>query len=71
MTTPLAMEPVAWTAEMITPAGDITAPLLRREVTLDPGHGAVQSAMLHVSSLGVFEAFVNGVPVAVFPTLAA
>ena len=35
---------------------------MRREVTLDPGHGEVVSAWLHASSLGVFEAFVDGVP---------
>ena len=50
--------PVQWTASMISPAEDLTgAPLLRREVKLDPGHGAVASAWLHASSLGVFEAY--------------
>ena len=33
-------------------------------MTLDEGHGAVATAVLHVSSLGIFEAFVDGVPVA-------
>ena len=50
---------------MISPPVDsfASAPLLRREVTLDKGHGAVSSAVLHVSSQGIFEAFVDGVPV--------
>ena len=49
---------------MISPAEELVgAPLLRREVTLDDGHGAVASATLHVSSLGIFEAYVDGVPV--------
>ncbi len=48
---------------MISPAEEVAgAPSLRREVTLDPGHGEVVSAWLHASSLGVFEAFVDGVP---------
>ena len=48
---------------MISPAEELTgAPLLRRELALDPGHGEVMSAWLHASSLGVFEAFVDGVP---------
>ena len=55
---------VTWQASMISPAEELVgAPLLRREVTLDDGHGAVASATLHVSSLGIFEAFVDGVPV--------
>ena len=55
--------PLPWTASMISPAEDVTgAPSMRREVTLDPGHGEVVSAWLHASSLGVFEAFVDGVP---------
>jgi len=46
---------------MISPAGDFAgAPLLRTQFALDPGHGAVTSAELMVSSLGVFEAFLNG-----------
>lgn len=56
--------PVQWLAAMISPIDDFDgAPLLRKEVTLDSGHGAVVSAELHVSSLGVYEASVNGVPV--------
>jgi alpha-L-rhamnosidase len=57
--------PLQWTASMISPAEELAgAPLLRREVTLDQGPGEVTSAWLHASSLGVFEAFVDGVPVA-------
>ena len=49
---------------MITPIVELgTAPLFRREVELDAGHGAVTSAALHISSLGVFEASLNGTPV--------
>ena len=52
-----------WTARMITPAVNLNAPLFRKELTLEPGHGAVRTAVLHVSSLGVFEARLNGRPV--------
>jgi len=49
---------------MITPAADIgSAPLFRRELALATGHGAVESAVLHVTALGVFEAAINGRPV--------
>lgn len=50
---------------MITPVVEIaSAPLFRREVRLDTGHGSVAAATWHVSSLGVFEARVDGRPVA-------
>jgi len=50
-----------WTASMITPVVELgTAPIFRKEVELDPDHGAVTSATLHISSLGVYEAFLNG-----------
>jgi len=50
-----------WSAAMISPADDFAgAPLLRAEFGLDNGHGAVVSAKLAVSSLGIFEAYVNG-----------
>lgn len=56
--------PVTWSASMITPYADLgSAPLFRKEVELDSGHGAVESAVLHVSSLGVFEAAIDGTPV--------
>ena len=52
-----------WSAVMISPADDFAgAPLLRAEFALDDGHGAVVGAELAVSSLGVFEAYVNGHP---------
>src|SRR5204862_2729558 len=38
--------------------------LLRREVSLDPGHGAVTEARLYASACGVFTATINGAPVA-------
>jgi alpha-L-rhamnosidase len=50
-----------WSAAMISPVDDFSgAPLLRAEFALDDGHGAVVSAELAVSSLGVFEAYLNG-----------
>ena len=56
--------PVHWSASMISPTEDVgSAPPLRGEVRLETGHGAVASAELHVSALGVFEASVNGRPV--------
>ena len=56
--------PVQWTATMISPVEDLDgAPLLRKEVVLDQGHGDVTDARLHVSALGVFEATLNGAPV--------
>ena len=54
---------VVWTARMITPAVDLVAPVFRREIALDDGHGVVTSAVLHVSSLGVHECSIDGVPV--------
>ncbi len=54
------MTEVAWQAQMVTPVVDLTAPVFRRVVALDPDHGAVASALLHVSSLGVHECTVDG-----------
>jgi alpha-L-rhamnosidase len=46
---------------MISPARDFAgALLLRTQFALDDSHGAVTSAKLAVSSLGIFEAFLNG-----------
>ena len=46
---------------MITPRVELgTAPLFRKEFALDAGHGAGRSARLAISSLGVFEARLNG-----------
>ncbi len=54
-----------WSAALIVPDQDFDgAPLLRREFELEQGHGEVASATLHASAHGVFEAFVNGQPVA-------
>ena len=53
--------PSEWSAAMISPVDDFAgAPLLRAEFALDDSHGAVVSAELAVSSLGVFEAYLNG-----------
>ena len=57
-----ATTPHTWTARMIGSPEHSQAPLLRRELTLDPGHGAVTSAVWRVSARGVVEATVNGVP---------
>jgi alpha-L-rhamnosidase len=46
---------------MITPLVEFdSAPLLRREFDLETGHGAVSSAELIVTALGVVEPYVNG-----------
>jgi alpha-L-rhamnosidase len=50
-------------AVLISPAEDLNAPLLRTELTLEPGHGPVARAELRASAHGVFEAHLNGVPV--------
>ncbi len=53
-----------WSASGIVPDDDFAgAPLLRREFELEPGHGPVARAVLFATAHGVFEAFVNGVPV--------
>src|SRR3954469_9846514 len=57
------MAGVSWTARMITSAVDLVAPVFRRSVELEPGHGGVASAVLHVSSLGVHECCLDGDPV--------
>jgi alpha-L-rhamnosidase len=56
--------PTTFSAAMITPAVELgSAPLFREELQLDSGHGAVRSAVLHISSLGVVDASLNGRPV--------
>ena len=56
--------PHTWTASMIAADEDFAgAPLLRREVTRDEGHGAVVSATLRVTSCGIVEAFLGDEPV--------
>jgi alpha-L-rhamnosidase len=52
-----------WSAAMITPGSDHPAPRLRREFSLEPGHGPVSSARWRVSAHGVVEAYLNGEPV--------
>jgi alpha-L-rhamnosidase len=52
-----------WTAPFIAADADAafgSAPILRREFTLDDGHGAVTAATLDVSALGVVEAWLGG-----------
>ncbi|WP_133766747.1 family 78 glycoside hydrolase catalytic domain [Amnibacterium kyonggiense] len=49
---------------MIAPSTALdSAPLLRKEFTLEPGHGAVVRARLALSALGIVEATINGRPV--------
>lgn len=58
------MTSTPWLAAMITPEQDFDgAPLLRKEFTLDEGHGGVLKAMLRATAFGVYEAFLNGAPV--------
>jgi alpha-L-rhamnosidase len=53
-----------WTADLIAPNEDLDgAPLLRKEFSLDPGHGDVTSATLHVTAHGIVEPTLNGAPV--------
>ncbi|WP_233265609.1 alpha-L-rhamnosidase [Leifsonia sp. AG29] len=53
-----------WQARMIAAGEDFDrAPLLRREFTLDAGHGAVARATLRLTAQGVVEAWLNGRPV--------
>jgi hypothetical protein len=55
---------MSWHARMISADEDFDgAPLLRREFSLEEGHGAVRSASLTLSALGVVEARLNGRPV--------
>ncbi|MGP0030029.1 MAG: family 78 glycoside hydrolase catalytic domain [Acidimicrobiales bacterium] len=55
---------VLWQANLVSPQQDFTgSPLLRRVFTLPDQHGALEWATLHISSLGIFEAFLNGCPV--------
>jgi alpha-L-rhamnosidase len=53
-----------WHAAMIAPDHEFDgAPLLRTETALDPDHGDVVEARLHLSAFGVAEAWINGEPV--------
>jgi alpha-L-rhamnosidase len=50
-----------WTAAMIAPDADFAgAPLLRGEVTLDPGHGDVARATLRMTAQGIVEPYLDG-----------
>jgi alpha-L-rhamnosidase len=52
---------MTWHARFISPAAELdSAPLLRHEFTLEPGHGAVRSAELAVTALGVVEPYLGG-----------
>ena len=52
---------VEWRALLISPRDDFAgAPLLRRAFSVPGNHGSLQEAVLHISSLGVFEAYLNG-----------
>lgn len=58
------MTSIPWHAAMISPEQDFDgAPLLRKEFTLEEGHGGVVKATLRATALGVYEAFINGTPV--------
>ncbi|MDQ0661919.1 alpha-L-rhamnosidase [Arthrobacter ulcerisalmonis] len=58
------MTSAPWLAAMISPEQDFDgAPLLRKEFTLEEGHGAVVKATLRATAFGVYEASINGVPV--------
>lgn len=49
---------------MISPSSELaSAPRLRREFELEGGHGDVASAVLHLSALGIVEAWIDGEPV--------
>ena len=59
------MTSAPWHAAMITPDNDFDgAPLLRKEFSLEEGHGAVVKATLRATAFGVYEAFINGARVA-------
>ena len=59
------MIPAPWSATMIAPDQDFDgAPLLRKEFRLDEGHGPVVSAQLRATAFGIYEAQINGIPVA-------
>ncbi|HWH98025.1 MAG TPA: family 78 glycoside hydrolase catalytic domain, partial [Pseudolysinimonas sp.] len=50
-----------WTGRFIAPVQNFPeAPRLRKEFTLDAGHGAIRSAELALSALGVQETWLNG-----------
>ena len=55
---------IDWAAHMIAPCVELgAAPLFRKEFTLERSRESVASARLAISSLGIFEARLNGRPV--------
>jgi alpha-L-rhamnosidase len=55
---------MTWHARFIASQEDYDgAPLLRHEFELEQGHGAIRSADLAVSALGIVEPYLNGEPV--------
>lgn len=55
---------MTWHAQMIAADEDFAgAPLLRREFSVEEGHGAITRATLTLSAQGVVEAWLNGRPV--------
>jgi alpha-L-rhamnosidase len=52
---------LTWSALPIAPNEDFDgAPLLRKEFTLEEGHGPAARATLHATAHGIFEAYLNG-----------
>ncbi|MHA7984479.1 alpha-L-rhamnosidase [Rathayibacter sp. CAU 1779] len=52
---------MTWHAGFISPSADVhSAPRFRREFDLEAGHGAVRTAELAFTALGVVEVYVNG-----------
>ena len=55
---------LTWSALPIASNEDFDgAPLLRKEFTLEEGHGPAARATLHATAHGIFEAYLNGRPV--------
>lgn len=55
---------VPWQASMIAPDAEFAgAPLLRKEFTLESGHGDVAQAVLRATAYGLYEATINGTSV--------
>jgi alpha-L-rhamnosidase len=58
------MQPVAWSAVMVGPRTEpVGAVRLRSEFAVQAGHGAIVTARLHVSALGIVEPRLGGAPV--------
>ena len=51
----------SWCADLISPSEEFAgAPLLRHVYPLPEDHGQLQPAWLYISSLGIYEAYING-----------